>query len=300
VLTRDGVYLRWRADGEAPAASCQLQEDGWALLPGVFSDAAVAELAADILRVYAEVPADRRRPERDPGEFEQFRYEMFNRSALCQRAIGERAILDVIEPLLGEDCHVIANTAWWNPPALEHTHGGGRWHLDAGPHVPLPEGLAWDTRIPHPVFAVAAHILLQDCPVVCGPTGVIPGSHLSGQAPPADRLDDPELTWNGQRPVVLEARAGDVQLFVSDVWHRRMPTGAGDAGRFFLQVHYGRRDIAQRVRPTSEVNHLGPEAEARQGLGFHQWDHVIGGHLVVEPPVGVRGPAGGPVERRIG
>jgi hypothetical protein len=37
-----------------------------------------------------------------------------------------------------------------------------------------------------------------------------------------------------------------------------MPTGPGDAGRFFLQAHYGRRDLAQRLRPTAEVNHLDP------------------------------------------
>jgi ectoine hydroxylase-related dioxygenase (phytanoyl-CoA dioxygenase family) len=124
---------------------------------------------------------------------------------------------------------------------------------------------------------VAAHVLLQDCPVACGPTGVIPGSHLSGRPPPSDRLDDPELTWDDRSPVVLEARAGDVQLFVSDVWHRRMPTGPGDAGRFFLQVHYGRRDLAQRLRPTAEVNHLDPAAveriddeRGRTLLGLHR------------------------------
>ncbi len=119
--------------------------------------------------------------------------------------------------------------------------------------------------------------MLQDCPAPCGPTGVIPGSHRSGRPPPRDRLDDPTLTWEDQHPVVLEAAAGDVQLFVSDVWHRRMPTGPGDAGRFFLQVHYGRRDLAQRLRPTAEVNHLDPQLAAtateereRSLLGLHQ------------------------------
>ena len=61
----------------------------------------------------------------------------------------------------------------------------------------------------------------------------------------------------------LPASAGDVLLFVSDVWHRRLPTGDGDSGRFFLQVHYGRRDIAQRLRPTSEANSLSPDAIGR-------------------------------------
>ena len=63
----------------------------------------------------------------------------------------------------------------------------------------------------------------------------------------------------------LTAQAGDVALFVSDVWHRRLPAGEGDTGRFFLQVHYARRDIAQRVKPTAEVNHLDAAAAARLG-----------------------------------
>jgi hypothetical protein len=51
-------------------------------------------------------------------------------------------------------------------------------------------------------------------------------------------------------------------MFVSDSWHRGMPASGG-RGRFFLQVHYGRRDIAQRIRTTAETHHLAPEAVAR-------------------------------------
>jgi hypothetical protein len=168
----------------------------------------------------------------------------------------------VIEPLLGEDCHVIANTAWRQGPD-ENRHGGRFWHLDAGPHIPRPADVPWDDRIPYPIFAIACHIFLQDCPLECGPTGVIPGSHRSGQAPPADRRDDDDLTWNGLTAVPILAKAGDVSLFVSDAWHRRLPSLPGDPGRYFLQVHYGRRDLAQRLRTTDQVNHLSPEAIAR-------------------------------------
>ena len=61
----------------------------------------------------------------------------------------------------------------------------------------------------------------------------------------------------------LVASAGDVALFVSDIWHRRLPAQAGDAGRFFLQVHYARRDIAQRIKTTRLVNHIDLEAAER-------------------------------------
>ena len=63
--------------------------------------------------------------------------------------------------------------------------------------------------------------------------------------------------------MLLTAEAGDVCLFVSDAWHRGTPASEGAEGRLFLQVHYGRRDIAQRLRPTSEANQLTPEACAR-------------------------------------
>ena len=74
----------------------------------------------------------------------------------------------------------------------------------------------------------------------------------------------------------VAAKAGDVVLFSSDVWHRRMPSGDGDTGRFFVQIHYGRRDIAQRLRTTAEANHLSDETIARAAedrertaLGLH-------------------------------
>lgn len=108
----------------------------------------------------------------------------------------------------------------------------------------------------------------------CGPTGVIPRSHLSGKPPP--RNHDASLKYNGVPVKALVARAGDVAMFVSDVWHRRLPAAKDDTGRFFLQVHYARRDIAQRVRPTAQINHLSPQAIMRIGsdrekllLGLH-------------------------------
>lgn len=276
MLTRKGIYLT-PSNGPAPEATGQLEAEGWAVIPAVFPAAVLGALATELEAVYRHYGPDGRSRRRSAEEDQEFRYEMFNRSALAQQAIAHPAILEVIEPLLGEDCHVIANTCWRNPPDRVGDHGGGLWHIDAGPHVPRDPEVPWDDRIPYPVFAIGAHIYLEDCPRECGPTGVLPGSHRSGQAPPRDRLDDPALTWNGRDAVPLTARAGDVAFFVSDVWHRRLPAGTGDRGRFFLQAHYGRRDIAQRVRPTAQVNHVSEAALARIGsdrerrlLGLHE------------------------------
>ena len=241
--------------GDAPPASVQLERDGYAVLRAVFTPDEVRALADEVAAVYDDATPDPRpRPDRA-----EFRYELLNRSPLTQEAIGHPTILAAVDPLLGDDCHVIANTAWRNPP----TFGGGPWHCDAGPHVPRPDGVAWDDRIPYPVFAIGAHLYLWDCPVGCGPTAVVPGSHRSGRLAPRDRVTDPELDDEGRGPALLEAAAGDVALFVSDVWHRGTPAGPDGRGRFFVQCHYGRRDIAQRLRTTDEVNHLTAEAVAR-------------------------------------
>lgn len=261
---------------EVPDASREIEQRGFTAIRSVFSSEEIATLRADVERVYAEVPADRRNPRLPDTELEHFRYEMLNRSTACRDLVADRRLLDVVEPLLGEDCHVIANTAWRNPADEAHLHGGGNWHIDAGPHVPRPAGVPWDDRIPYPVFAVAAHVMLADCPLGSGPTGFIPGSHRSGQHPPFGHEADPDLTCDGVGAETVPAAAGDVVLFASDVWHRRMPSGAGDTGRFFVQIHYGRRDLAQRIRPTAEVNHLDAatveattDARHRSVLGLH-------------------------------
>ncbi|MBX3705655.1 MAG: phytanoyl-CoA dioxygenase family protein [Pseudomonadales bacterium] len=262
MLTRKGGYLfPRRAPG--PTVSRTIEQEGWAVLPGLLDAGEVAALSSEVEAIYTSLPADRRNPRLSAEEADDFRYEMLNRSARAQATVAHPKLLEVIEPLLGEDCHVIANTCWRNPPRPANQHGGGAWHIDAGPHIPRDPSIPWDERIPYPIFAIGVHVYLRDCPVDCGPTGVIPGSHRSGQPPPMDRLHDPELTWQGRAPVVLEARAGDAALFVSDVWHRRMPCGPGDTGRLFLQIHYGRRDLAQRLRTTAEANQLSADAMTR-------------------------------------
>lgn len=258
MLRRAGGYLLPR-EAPAPQASSQLERDGYAVLRGAMPAAELAALRDEIADLYDALPPDGRAGAHD----DDFRYEMFNKSPLAQAAVGRREILDVIEPLLGEDCHIIANTCWRNQAGAEHRHGGGGWHIDAGPHIPRPPGMAWPDAIPYPVFAIGCHIFLDDCPLECGPTAVIPQSHKSGQPPPAERWADEALTCQGRGALPLVAAAGDVALFVSDVWHRRLPARAGDKGRFFLQVHYARRDIAQRVKPTRQVNHIDAAAMAR-------------------------------------
>ena len=276
MIKRVGGYLMTRAPDDVPPESKELEKEGCTVLKGVFTPEELDQLRIDVSRVFDEYPGDGRvGTKRPPEDDEMFRYAMLNRSEFCQRAIAHPRILEVIEPLLGEDCHVIANTAWRNPP--KPNDPAQAWHIDAGPHVPLPEGVEWPQEIPHPVFAIGTHIFLKDCSEGDGPTGVLQGSHLSGRFPPGAEAMNPALKWRGRGARPLVASAGDVAMFVSDVWHRRLPTGPQDRGRFFLQVHYGRRDIAQRILTTATVNHLSEAAIAR-AKGDVRGQRLIGLH----------------------
>ena len=234
------------------------------MVTGAFSAVEVAALSDELGVLFDTTRPDVRLQGATEEDYADFRYEALNRSAAAQAALAHPAILEVIEPLLGEDCHVISNTAWRNQPQREKApfDVGNPWHIDAGPHIPRSADVPWDDRIPYPVFMIGCHILLRDCGLESGPTGFVPRSHTSGQLPPEP---DPNgmISYQGGDPEVPLGKAGDVVFFVSDVWHRRMPTGAGDKGRFFLQVQYGRRDVAQRLRTTAKVNHLDDSAIAR-------------------------------------
>ncbi len=264
-------------DGPAPDATRTLEREGFVVLRGAIPTREVDALRADVDGVFERFAPDLRKGSATVARAEQFRYEMFNRSAAVQELAGRRTILDVIEPLISDECHIIACTAWRNSPDPALAPKGQEWHTDGGPHVPRKSGVRWPADIPYPVFAVCVHVYLAACALEDGPTAVVPGSHTSGLRPPPEREFDLDLGYEGRSAVPVLARAGDVLLFVSDLWHRRLPPQPNGKGRYFLQINYARRDIAQRVRSTSVVNHVGREAReraktarARTLLGLHE------------------------------
>ena len=261
-LTRGG-NLKLR-DTAVPDASHALERDGFAIVTNVLSGDEITELHQELTHLFETTRPDVRLPDATEADYADFRYEALNRSAAAQKTVAHLKILEVIEPLLGEDCHVVSNTAWRNQPQREKApfDVGNPWHIDAGPHIPRPADVPWDERIPYPVFMIGCHILLKDCGIESGPTGFIPRSHTSGQLPP-EPDEHGMISYQGAAPSAPLGKAGDVVIFVSDVWHRRMPTTPDDQGRFFLQVQYGRRDIAQRLQTTNKVNYLSDEARER-------------------------------------
>lgn len=275
MITKRDNYNRLH-EGPAHPVAVSLERDGVAMLRGVFSRSEVAALRSEILDVFESSPSDERYYCIGNDRGQMFRYEMFNRSERAHAALERRELLDGLEQVLGDDCHVIACTAWKNPADPSHAPRGQEWHVDGGPHVPRPEGTRWPEDVPYPIFVVAAQIYLEPCRLVDGPTSAIPGSHKSGCLPPHHQRWDLDLGYQGRQPVALAAEPGDVSLVVSDTWHRRLPPRAEGSGRLFLQVNYGRREIAQRILPSEHLHPASPEAlerarseRSRQLLGVH-------------------------------
>ena len=92
MLQRRFGFLEFSSQ-EAPKATHTLEESGYAVLPQVFSAGQVEELRTDIERVFSEFPPDPRPSTEAAGKDDVFRYEMLNRSAVCQDAVAAPAVL---------------------------------------------------------------------------------------------------------------------------------------------------------------------------------------------------------------
>ncbi len=149
MLEKRNGYLHAVDPSTVNEHSRQLQEHGYLVLRQAMAPDFRQALQTELEGVYDSVkPDDHTNGKRPADEDNDFRYQMFNRSALAQRSLALTPVLAAIEPLLGHDCHVIANTCWRNPPRKQNQHGGGFWHIDSGPHIPRQSDVPWDNRIP--------------------------------------------------------------------------------------------------------------------------------------------------------
>ncbi|HZN24008.1 MAG TPA: phytanoyl-CoA dioxygenase family protein [Burkholderiales bacterium] len=166
---------------------------------------------------------------------------VFNREPYWLQFLDRPGVIEVAEAALGRDCHVIGQTAWRSHPDFR----GEPLHVDFLP-VTWPEGVVTDDfRVP--AFILTVHFYLNDVTSDLAPTCVVPGSHRAGRAPSATEKD-----WRGREAEAVLARAGDCLVFRSDVWHAGSDNRTRDGIRYLLQVHYGRREMAQHFSPFVE------------------------------------------------
>ena len=171
------------------------------------------------------------------GLLEQYKC-VFNRHPLWLPFLDLAPLIDLAEACLGPDCHIIGQTAWRSHPG----YPGMDLHLD---HLPmqLPDWVWARADFQLPMQILTAHLYLTDIDDAIGPTLVIPGSHRAGRAPLPG-----ETAWQSEVAAAVLCRAGDVLMFRSDLWHAGGPNRS-DHGRDMLQVHYGRRMVAQKFAP---------------------------------------------------
>ncbi|MDB6145144.1 MAG: dioxygenase [Pseudomonas sp.] len=190
---------------------------------------------------------------------------VFNRDPLWLPFLDLPGVIELAEAALGADCHVIGQTAWRCHPGFV----GLALHEDFRV-MALPEGVLADPAFELPMQICTAQIYLDDIDADLCPTQVVPGSHRAGRGPAVG-----EWQWQGRAAQPVLCRAGDVLMFRSELWHAGSSNLTPDRTRYLLQVHYGRRMVAQKFSPYLSWR-FNPEvvaaASARQRrlLGEHQ------------------------------
>lgn len=207
-----------------------LHHDGFVLLPGVLKTAQIASLRQAI---------DALQPQHwdYTGLVDHYKC-VFNRSPFWLPYLDLPGLIELAEAALGDDCHLIGQTAWRCHPGFI----GGDLHVD---HLvmALPESLL-DSGFRPPMQILTAHLFLDRIDTELCPTRIIPGSHRSGRKPRPG-----ETHWRGRLAEPVLCEAGDVLVFRSDVWHGGSRNLTRDRSRYLLQVHYGRRMVAQKFSP---------------------------------------------------
>lgn len=164
---------------------------------------------------------------------------VFNRDPLWLPYLDRPGVIELAEAALGSDCHLIGQTAWRSHPGSI----GADLHLDYLVMELPPEWLA-DPTFVLPMQICTAHFYLDDIDEYLCPTLVIPGSHRAGRKP-----TEGETRWQGRQAEPVSCRAGDVLFFRSELWHAGSRNRTTDRTRYLLQVHYGRRMVAQKFSP---------------------------------------------------
>ena len=140
-------------------------------------------------------------------------------------------ILSLAEAIVGKNCKFCGQNMLRNLPGLSISN----WHVDGAVHFPVSDEMPrHDPRLRMPVMWFTVQMALNDIDSIDeGPTQYVRGSHYSGRHP-----NDPENPeFEGNKPVSIYCKAGDIYLQDPQCWHRGAPN-LSDKTRYILQSQY--------------------------------------------------------------
>ncbi len=177
---------------------------------------------------------------------QMWRPRMFEHGPPFDELVDHPRVIDLVEAILGDDCHLIAMSALRTEPG----EGIAFWHSDETVRFPLPPDVSLDPRIRMPCFVLNLNYYLCDVDEDLGPTQFVPGSHRSGRQPqPEDRDSSGAPVYNGRTVTSALGPAGTCVLWHDQTWHQGAKNKTADRVRWVQQAPYGRRFIAQRFYP---------------------------------------------------
>ena len=228
----------------------QFHQNGYLIIPDVLSAEEVKNLRDGVEQAFDT-------PSHEAGMYgmqQNWRPKMFEHGAAFEALVDHPGIIDLVEAILGDDCHLIAMSSLRTGPGTEISF----WHADETVRFPRPPDVPLDPRIEVPCFIVNLNYYLCDVDEELGPTQFVPGSHRSCRQPgDEDKDENGNPVYEGKQVVSASGKAGTAVLWHDQIWHRGGISRTQDRYRWVQQAPYGRRFIAQRFYPF--VNYHMPE-----------------------------------------
>ena len=248
----------------APRASKRVQHDltgsyardGYAILPGAFSPAEVADLRGEALRICRgeRGPVDGMLPG-PPGEPDEAvirRYACIHfphkLSALMRQALAHPPVVAALTEVIGPDVKAMQSMLFTKAEGKP----GQAWHQDEY-FIPTRDR-----------SLTAAWIALDDATTENGCLWVLPGSHRPGVIYPDRDQDDPRFDctieasgfpYSDGDAVPVPIAAGSVLLFNGYLLHRSLPNTARSGLRRALVNHYmSAQSLLPWTRPPDDVH----------------------------------------------
>jgi ectoine hydroxylase-related dioxygenase (phytanoyl-CoA dioxygenase family) len=185
---------------EAVAHLEAVRRNGFTIIPDVLTPAEVQRYRASVERLYATDPGvvAKRQDACDLFHVEN----LVSKAKLFENFFLNDRVYPIVIQLVGEDCVLKDVWSLGLPPGGGVSGKSGKVFGSLHIEDPYPLG--------SPVLSVITSYPLVDFTADNGSTRVVPGSHLWGRLPTAERPES---------EIGVDVRAGDCLMFVGSLWH---------------------------------------------------------------------------------